>query len=68
LTLIFAGERDRLEREHNERAWAVWHIAALPRAKKMPELQKLQHRQKNRRELTPDQMWAVMLPMTYSKH
>lgn len=62
------GKRQAIEREHNERAWAVWHIAALPKMKKFPDLAKLQYRQKPKREMTPDEMWAVMLPMTYSKH
>lgn len=29
---------DRQKREHRELAWAVWHVAALPAAKKFPSL------------------------------
>jgi hypothetical protein len=31
----------RLEEEQRKRAWAVWHIAALSRVKKMPGLDAL---------------------------
>lgn len=31
----------RLEREREARAWAVWHTAALVRAKKLPALKRL---------------------------
>lgn len=30
-----------LRREHNDRAWLAWHIAALPKAKRLPSLQSL---------------------------
>jgi hypothetical protein len=30
-----------MRREHNERAWAAWHVAALSRAKKIPKLETL---------------------------
>jgi hypothetical protein len=36
--------------------------------KQFPELSKFLYRQKAKRELTPDEQWALMLPMTYSKH
>jgi len=37
--------------------------------KAFPNLEKLMHRQnKPKREMTPDEMWAVMLPITYSKN
>ena len=32
------GARKRLDREAKEMAWAVWHVAALTRTKKMPRL------------------------------
>lgn len=38
------------------------------RMKKFPELKSLMVRQKPKRELTPDEQWALMVPMTYSKH
>lgn len=33
-----------MEREHNDRAWMTWHIAALQRVKRIPPLRKLQVR------------------------
>jgi len=35
------GVQLRLEREHQARAWLAWHIAALPRAKRLPKLEDL---------------------------
>lgn len=32
---------ERQTREQEERAWLAWHIAALPRAKMFPRLEKL---------------------------
>lgn len=31
----------RFERDHNARVWLAWHIAALQRAKKMPDIKKM---------------------------
>ena len=31
----------RYDREHQQRAWLAWHIAALGRAKRLPSLRKL---------------------------
>lgn len=39
----------RMEREHNSRAWAVWHVAALSKAKKMPSLKKMQIKLRRRK-------------------
>lgn len=36
------GVLARLRREHNELAWHAWHVAALPKAKKMPTLAAMQ--------------------------
>lgn len=38
---VIEGVAARLAREHDERAWAAWHIAALTRTKKFPELKKM---------------------------
>lgn len=35
---IFRGAAKRVKREHNERVWLAWHIAALSKAEKMPRL------------------------------
>lgn len=37
----FDAQNKILMREHNERAWLAWHIAALPRSKKLPKLEKM---------------------------
>ncbi|MET3925549.1 hypothetical protein [Devosia sp. 2618] len=42
VAIVQAGIASRMRRDHNELAWAVWNIAALPKAKKMPDLKKLQ--------------------------
>lgn len=57
-----------LDRAHDERAWLAWHTAMLGRVKEFPKLEKLLHRQKPKREMTPDEMWALMVPLTYSQH
>ena len=50
-----------LEREHNERAWLAWHIAALTRAKKLPKLETLMHRRRGvATKQTPEQMLGIV--------
>ncbi len=44
----------RMEREQRMTAWAVWHIAALTRARKMPALQALL-KQPAAKALTPEE-------------
>ena len=41
LDVIIKAEAKEREDEHKLRAWAVWHIAALGRAKKLPKLKEL---------------------------
>ena len=38
LQVHLEGARRRLDREAREMAWAVWHVAALSRTKKLPRL------------------------------
>ena len=40
MKLFFEATQKRHEAEHQARAWAVWHVAALGRSKKMPELRR----------------------------
>lgn len=48
-------------REHNERAWLAWHIAALQRSKKLPKLKTLFSKATSRtRRMTWQQQMAVM--------
>lgn len=64
----FAAHNARLAREHNERAWLAWHIAALahvPPKKLHQQYARLMHRDaKPRLERSPDEMWAIMSGMT----
>lgn len=55
MDIVQRGAAERLRRDHDELAWAVWHAAALPRAKKMPDLKKLQSEGSARR--VPKQDW-----------
>jgi len=65
LRLLTEATAKRLEREHNALAWHTWHIAALQRQKKMPELKKLlsgrtdQSRQSWRQQLDIMSKWAA---------
>ena len=51
------GARLRIEREHNERAWLAWHVAALSRVPRMPPLRKLQVQSRRKRA----QHWTEQL-------
>lgn len=53
-----------LDREQAERAWLAWHIAALPMAKKFPDLKtfmavKDAPRKKSKSQ-SPEEQWANM--------
>lgn len=53
-----------LEREHDERAWLAWHIAALPRERKFPRLKQLMsQRKKPKKPQSPDIQLAQMRAM-----
>ena len=41
LSLTFEAYNIRLMDEHNERAWTAWHVAALQRNKRLPNLKSL---------------------------
>ncbi len=41
ITSVMDGAAVRIRNEHNARAWAVWHVAALGRAKTIPPLRRL---------------------------
>jgi len=61
INIILDGAALKLMREHNSRAWATWHIAALSRAKKMPKLRELLQEDKRPtgKRMTPEQIEAV---------
>lgn len=46
------GARKRMEREAKDTAWAVWHVAALGRVKKMPRLNQFMPSEKATRPTT----------------
>jgi hypothetical protein len=45
------GAMQRLEREHGERAWQAWMTAALPLMKKMPRLEELTKRNREKPDI-----------------
>jgi hypothetical protein len=49
-----------LEREQQDRAWLAWHIAALPRMKNFPTLEKLMGGKTKARRQTVSEMEAIM--------
>jgi hypothetical protein len=55
MKLIKRGVEMRLDREHNERAWIVWHVDALRRAKRLPRIERLLAKSKRRGRAT--QTW-----------
>ena len=61
VSLVLDGETERLRREHNDRAWHAWHVAALGRAKKLPRLDTLLAKpQTTPRRQTWEEQMAVM--------
>lgn len=59
IDLVFAGHRDRLMREHNDRAWLAWWTAGMVRAKKMPRLERLQQRPRVRRRQSGAELLSI---------
>lgn len=60
ISVILDGAASRLKREHNDRAWLAWHVAALGRLKKLPKLKDMMHGEKPRgRKMTPEQLEAA---------
>ena len=65
LRLLTEATARRLEREHNSQAWHTWHLAALQRQKRLPDLKKLlsgrtyQFRQNWKQQLEIMSKWAA---------
>jgi hypothetical protein len=57
--LIEAAAR-RWEREHNARVWLAWHVAALSRVKKMPDLKRMLKTNTSKPRQTWRQQMAIM--------
>lgn len=61
MVAILEARHAVLRREHNDRAWLAWHVAALGRVKKMPKLDRLLRRERaTGRRQTPDQMLRIV--------
>lgn len=57
----FKSASKRIEQQHNDRAWLAWHIAVLPRQKKIPKLETmLAGHKKTRRKQSWEEQQAVM--------
>lgn len=50
------GARRRLSAEQDGRAWLAWHVAALSRQTKLPDLSDLLTKQKNQAPQTQEQI------------
>lgn len=57
MTLLIEAAAKKFEREHNAHAWLAWHIAALSRMKKLPDVKKLYLNNSSR----PRQTWRQQL-------
>jgi hypothetical protein len=64
---IMRGCAERQRREHNNRAWHVWHTAVLPQQKRIPHLKSLMIPEHTKRAQTwQDQMHvARMITLAY---
>jgi len=68
---IIDGSANRLKREHDDRAWLVWHIEALHRMKRLPKLKTLLHnakpekkRQTIEEQIAMARMWTAAVNRT----
>lgn len=59
MSLVFAGAKERLEREQMGRAWQAWHTAALPRLKQFPTLDSLMGIKRKAHRQTAAEMDAI---------
>jgi len=59
MQLVFEGASQRIEREHQGRAWLAWHTAALPRLKTFPKLESLTGTKRHARRQTVSEMEAI---------
>jgi len=60
VTLHLEAARERIEFEHNARAWAAWHTAALQRSRKMVPLKQLLVGDVRRERQTPEEKRAIL--------
>jgi hypothetical protein len=59
LTIAMHGKLRAARRDHNQRAWLAWHIAALQRTKKLPKLASLFAKEKPRQQSWQEQQMIM---------
>jgi hypothetical protein len=64
LAIAMNGKLRAARRDHNQRAWLAWHIAAMGRAKKIPRLASMLAKEKPRQQSWQEQQmilasWSV---------
>jgi hypothetical protein len=64
MSIAINGKLRAARRDHNQRAWMVWHIAALQRSKKLPRLKSMIAKEKPRAQSWQEQasimqLWAA---------
>lgn len=62
-SLIVRAKENAYQRDHNRLAWAVWHIDALRRQKRLLPLKKLLVATSTRRQTkmqSPDEIWSAV--------
>jgi hypothetical protein len=57
MKLLVEAAAKKYEREHNARVWLAWHVAALHRMKKLPDIKRMFLSQSSR----PRQTWRQQL-------
>jgi hypothetical protein len=62
---IAMAARHRLENEHNGRAWLAWHIAVLPKQRRMPRLDTLTVKRSVRSQTWQEQMTICRMITVY---
>jgi hypothetical protein len=56
---IAVAARHRLENEHNGRAWLAWHIAVLPKQRRMPRLDSLMIKRRRAQQQTWQEQMTI---------
>ena len=58
--MLMEAAAKRFEREHNGRVWLAWHIAALMRVKKLPDIKQMMLQRSSRPRQTWQQQLAIV--------
>lgn len=59
MAAMLRGAQIARDRAHDDRAWLAWHVAALQRMKRLPQLKKLQTRGRAPKAQTWEQQLAA---------